>query len=77
MGTGIVSLKEKRMQQKLPKPLIVGLLTSLATGLVTLLVLKSTAGKRFWLARRAPQLKINNPGSQDDFPVAPSESEIG
>lgn len=65
------------MQQKLPKPMIVAMLTSLAAGLVTLLVLKSTSGKRSWLVRRAPQLKINNPGSQDDFPVAPSESELG
>ena len=65
------------MQQKLPKPLIVGMLASLAAGLLTLLVLKSTTGKRFWLSRRAPQLKINNPGSQDDFPVSPTESEIG
>ena len=65
------------MQQKLPKPLIVGMLASLATGLLTLFFLKSTTGKRFRLARRAPQLKIDNPGSQDDFPVAPSESEIG
>ena len=25
----------------------------------------------------APQLHLENPGSQDDFPKAPSESELG
>jgi hypothetical protein len=65
------------MQQKLPKPLIVGMLASLATGLLTLLVLKTGADKRNRIARRAPQLKLNNPGSQDDFLSAPRESEIG
>ncbi len=61
------------MKQKLPKPLIVGMLASLATGLLTLLVLK-TSNK---LANKAPQLDLNNPGSQDDFPKPPMESEIG
>jgi len=65
------------MQQKLPKPLIAGMLASLATGLLTLFVLKTSARKRFRLTRRAPQLTINNPGSQDDFPVPPIESEVG
>lgn len=64
-------------QQKLPRPLIAGLLASLATGLLTLFVLKTGANKRDGLARRAPQLKLNNPGSQDDFPKPPMESEIG
>jgi len=27
--------------------------------------------------RRAPQLKLENPGSQDDFPKPPMESEVG
>jgi len=64
-------------QQKLPKPLLFGMLASLATGLLTLFVLKTGADRRDKLARRAPQLHLNNPGAQDDFPVAPSESEIG
>lgn len=64
-------------QQKLPKPLIFGVLASLATGLLTLFVLKAGADKNTKLARRAPQLKLNNPGSQDDFPKSPIESEIG
>jgi hypothetical protein len=62
------------VQQKLPKPLIFGMLASLATGLLTLFVLKTGADKR---ARRTPQLKLNNPGAQDDFPKPPIESEIG
>ena len=27
--------------------------------------------------KKAPQLDLNNPGSQDDFPNPPMESEIG
>ena len=27
--------------------------------------------------RKAPQIKLENPGSQDDFPKPPMESEIG
>jgi hypothetical protein len=65
------------MQQKLPKPLIIGMLASLATGLLTLLVLKTGADKQNRIARRAPQLKLKNPGAQDDFLSASSESEIG
>lgn len=65
------------MEQKPPKSLIFGVLASLATGLLTLLVLKTGADKRDRLARRAPQLKLNNPGSQDDFPKPPTGSEIG
>ncbi len=64
-------------QQKLPKPLIFGVLASLATGLLTLFVLKTGAGRRDKSARRAPQLKLNNPGSQDDFPKPPMSSEVG
>jgi hypothetical protein len=65
------------MQQKLPRPLIFGMLASLATGLLTLFVLKTGADRKSRLARRAPQLKLNNPGSQDDFPKPPLESEVG
>ena len=64
-------------QQKLPRPLITGVLASLATGLLTLLVLKTGANKRDKVARRAPQLKLNNPGVQDEFPKPPMEPEIG
>jgi hypothetical protein len=65
------------VQQKLPKPLIVGMLASLATGLLTLLVLKTGANWRDSLARKAPQLKLNNPGAQDEFPKPPMPSEVG
>ncbi|MFN2457068.1 MAG: hypothetical protein ABR502_02595 [Chitinophagaceae bacterium] len=65
------------MQQKLPKPLIFGMLVSLATGILTLLILKTGANKKNKLARKAPQLDLDNPGSQDDFPKPPIESEIG
>lgn len=63
--------------QKLPKPLIFGMLASLATGLLTLLVLKTGADNRNKLARRAPQLKLKNPGAQDEFPKPPMQSEVG
>ena len=62
------------MQQKMPKPLIFGMLASLATGLLTLLVLKTRSVKK---NNKIPQLDLNNPGSQDDFPKPPMESEIG
>ena len=66
------------MQQKLPKPMIIGTLASLVTGLITLLFLKKYVGKRNGnIARKAPQLPINNPGTQDDFPKPPAISEIG
>jgi len=65
------------MQQKLPKPLIVGILASLGTGLITLLLLKKNADKKEKSPRKAPQLKIDNPGSQDEFLTSASPSEIG
>lgn len=64
------------MKQKLPKPLIIGMLTSLATGILTLVLLKRSANKRD-LPKGAPQLDVRNPGTQDDFPKPPMESEIG
>lgn len=65
------------MQQKLPKPLIAGILASLATGLVTLFWLKRNAGKKEKTSPKAPQLKLDNPGSQDEFLTSASPSEIG
>ena len=65
------------MQEKLPKSLIVGMLASLVTGLLTLFVLKTGVERKIRLARRAPQLKLQNPGAQDDFPKPPMESEVG
>jgi len=65
------------MQEKLPKPLIVGILASLGTGLLTLFWLKRNADKREKIPPNAPQLKIDNPGSQDEFLTSASPSEIG
>ena len=65
------------MDPKLPKPLIWGILTSLGTGLITLLLLKKNASRGEKSARKAPQLKLNNPGSQDEFLTSASPSEIG
>ena len=62
------------MQQKLPKPMIFGVLASLATGILTLLILKTRSEKK---SKKIPQLHLNNPGSQDDFPKPPIESEVG
>jgi hypothetical protein len=67
--------KMKSMKQKLPKPLIFGMIASLATGLLTLLVLKTGIGSK--LGKKAPQLDLDNPGSQDDFPKPPMVSDIG
>ncbi|MBD0352919.1 MAG: hypothetical protein ICV65_17395 [Flavisolibacter sp.] len=65
------------MQQKAPKPLIIGMLASLATGLLALFFFKKKADQKSNIARKAPQLHLNNPGIQDDFPKPPTESEIG
>jgi hypothetical protein len=40
---------------------------SLATGLLTLLVLKTGADKQNRIARRAPQLKLKNPARRMIF----------
>ena len=68
--------KENNMSQKMPKPLIVGVLASLITGLATLFFLRKKTGKDLF-ARKPPQLDLDNPGAQDDFPKPPTESELG
>ena len=60
------------MQEKLPKPMIYGILASLITGLITLFFLKKGADKNSNMARKAPQLDLNNHGNQDDFLKPPS-----
>ncbi len=65
------------MSSKVPKPLIVSMLTALGTGLVTLFVLKNRSSATGKPSKKAPQLSLNNPGSQDEFLQAPSPSEIG
>lgn len=66
------------MKQKFPLPLVVGVLSALGAGLALLFV---TRKKSKHIAerppRKAPQLHIENPGTQDDFPKPPMESEIG
>jgi hypothetical protein len=64
------------MSQKMPKPLIVGVLASLATGLLTLFFMKKNGSKNLF-AKRPPQLHLDNPGSQDDFPKPPMPSDLG
>ena len=53
----------------------VGSLVAVATALF--FVRKSTERKYEKPPKRAPQLDIENPGSQDDFPKPPIESELG
>ena len=64
------------MSQKMPKPLIIGVLASLVAGLATLFIVKKKGGKDLF-AKKPPQLDIDNPGTQDDFPKPPAESELG
>jgi hypothetical protein len=52
----------------------VGLLAAVAT---ILLFKKNKTGSEERPPRGAPQLDLENPGSQDDFPKPPMESEIG
>jgi len=47
------------------------------TGLATLLLLKRKTSGTGRPPKGAPQLNLNNPGSQDEFSTAPGESEIG
>lgn len=66
------------MKQRFPFPLVVGVLSALGAGLALLFVTrqksKQTADQP---PRKAPQLHLENPGTQDDFPKPPIESEIG
>jgi hypothetical protein len=52
----------------------VGLLAAVAT---ILLFKKNKISSEEKPPRGAPQLDLENPGSQDDFPKPPMESEIG
>jgi len=67
------------MKQRFPLPLVVGVLSALGAGLALLFVTRQkgqqmAAGRP---PRKAPQLHLQNPGTQDDFPKPPMESEIG
>ncbi len=65
------------MEQKPPKPLIIGILAALGAGLMTIFFLRNRFDQRDKPSKKAPQLNLDNPGSQDDFLKAPMESEIG
>ncbi|MCU7547675.1 hypothetical protein OCK74_01055 [Chitinophagaceae bacterium LB-8] len=65
------------MKQKLPIPMIVGMLSAWAAGLILLFVMKKKAKKEERPSKNAPQLDIENPGSQAEFLTAATESEVG
>jgi hypothetical protein len=65
------------MKQKFPIPLVAGVVSALAAGLALLFITKKKASDKNYPSAKAPQLDIENPGTQDDFPKAPIESEIG
>ena len=52
----------------------VGLLVAVAAALW---IIKNSTGDEDEPPKGAPQLDVENPGTQDDFPKPPMESEIG
>src|SRR5688500_12923169 len=48
--------------------------TVLALGIATLLMGRRQGGKP---SKKAPQLHLDNPGTQADFPTSATESEVG
>ena len=66
------------MKQKLPVPIIAGMLSAWAAGLILLFVMKKKAVKKEERpSKKAPQLDIENPGSQSEFLTTATESEVG
>jgi hypothetical protein len=65
------------MKQKLPIPMIAGMLSAWAAGLILLFVMKKKAAKEEKPSKKAPQLDIENPGNQSEFISTATESEIG
>lgn len=57
--------------------MIVGMLSAWAAGLILLFVMKKNAKKEERPSKNAPQLDIENPGTQAEFLTAATESEIG
>lgn len=56
---------------------LIGLGGLIAAATAFFLIKKSRAGNEEKPPKGAPQLDIENPGSQHDFPKPPIESEIG
>ena len=56
---------------------LIGLGGLVAAAAAFFLVKKNKTGNEDKPPKGAPQLDIENPGSQDDFPKPPMESEIG
>ena len=56
---------------------LIGIGSLLATVATIFLIKKNKANSEDNPPKSAPQLDIQNPGSQDDFPKPPMESEIG
>jgi|GEM_PF-1971383 len=65
------------MKNKVPKPLIIGVLTAFVAGVAMLFAIKKKVKKTGQPSSKAPQLDLENPGTQDDFPKPPMGSEIG
>ena len=65
------------MKQKSPMPMVAGILSALAAGLTLLFITKKKGEQASRPSKKAPQLNIDNPGSQADFPKPPIDSEIG
>jgi hypothetical protein len=57
--------------------LLIGAVGLFATVATILLFKKNKPGSEERPPKGAPQLDLENPGSQDDFPKPPMESEIG
>jgi LPXTG-motif cell wall-anchored protein len=68
-------IKNKRMKQK--NVIWIGLAGLFAATATFFFVKKRNQSNDERPPKGAPQLHIENPGSQDDFPKAPSESELG
>jgi hypothetical protein len=56
---------------------LIGIGSLLAVAVTAFFVKKKKEGQHEKPPKKAPQLDITNPGSQDDFPKPPMESEIG
>lgn len=58
------------------KKLLIAAITALV-GAAGYLIIRRLRAEDFSWPKSAPQLDIDNPGSQDDFPKPPAESGLG